>query len=68
MKREKEENELQEFVDSKLAEYNTYSIYQLNDKTLIEEIEIKRRKLISDKAFISHKAKYLIKQKINKAK
>jgi hypothetical protein len=50
---EKEENELQEFVDSKLAEYNTYSIYQLNDKTLIEEIEIKRRKLISDKAFIT---------------
>ena len=50
---EKEEKELQEFIDSKLAEYNTYSIYQINDKTLIEEIEIKRRKLISDKAFIT---------------
>ena len=50
---EKEEKELQEFIDSKLAEYNTFSIYQTNDKTFIEEVEIRRRKLISDKSFIT---------------
>jgi hypothetical protein len=50
---EKEELELAEYVNSKLEEYGVNSIYKIDNKTLIEEIEIKRRKLISDKTFIT---------------
>jgi hypothetical protein len=50
---EKEQKELDEYVNSKLAEYGVNSLYKIDDKTLIEEIEIRRRKLISDKSFIT---------------
>jgi hypothetical protein len=50
---EKEELELTEYVNSKLEEYGVNSLYKIDNKTLIEEIEIKRRKLISDKTFIT---------------
>lgn len=50
---EKEQNELNEYLDSKLAEYGVSSLYKIDNKELIEEIEIRRRKLISDKSFIT---------------
>lgn len=50
---EKEQLELDEYVNSKLAEYGVNSLYKIDNKDLIEEIEIKRRKLISDKSFIT---------------
>jgi len=50
---EKEELEIAEYVNSKLQEYGVNSLYKIDNKTLIEEIEIKRRKLISDKTYIT---------------
>jgi hypothetical protein len=50
---EQEQKELDEYVNSKLAEYGVNSLYKIDDKVLIEEIEIRRRKLISDKSFIT---------------
>jgi hypothetical protein len=50
---EKEQNELNQYLDSKLAEYGVSSLYKIDNKDLIEEIEIRRRKLISDKSFIT---------------
>jgi len=52
-KAEKDQIELDEYVNSKLAEYGVKSLYKIDNKTLIEEIEIRRRKLISDKSFIT---------------
>ena len=48
-----DEIELEEFTNSKLIEYGVTSLYKINDIVLIEEIEIRRRKLISDKSFIT---------------
>jgi cell division protein ZapA (FtsZ GTPase activity inhibitor) len=48
-----DEKELQEYTDSKLTEYGVNSLYKIDNKELIEEIEIRRRKLISDKTFIT---------------
>jgi hypothetical protein len=53
IKNEKEQQELDEYTNSKLAEYGVNSLYKIDNKNLIEEIEIKRRKLISDKSFIT---------------
>jgi len=50
---EQEQKELDEYLNSKLAEYGVNSLYKIDDKVLIEEIEIRRRKLISDKSFIT---------------
>jgi len=50
---EKDQNELNQYLDSKLAEYGVSSLYKIDNKDLIEEIEIRRRKLISDKSFIT---------------
>lgn len=50
---EKDEIELEEFTNTKLAEFGVKSLYKINDNTLIEEIEIRRRKIISDKSFIT---------------
>lgn len=50
---EQEQKELDEYVNSRLAEYGVNSLYKIDDKVLIEEIEIRRRKLISDKSFIT---------------
>jgi hypothetical protein len=50
---EQEQKELDDFTNSKLAEYGVNSLYQIDNKELIEEIEIRRRKLISDKSFIT---------------
>jgi hypothetical protein len=50
---EKDQNELNEYLNSKLAEYGVNSLYKIDNKELIEEIEIRRRKLISDKSFIT---------------
>jgi hypothetical protein len=50
---EQEQKELDEYVDSRLAEYGVNSLYKIDNKKLIEEIEIRRRKLISDKSFIT---------------
>lgn len=49
----KDEKELEDYVNSKLAEYGVNSIYKIDNKSLIEEIEIRRRKIISDKSFIT---------------
>jgi hypothetical protein len=48
-----DEIELEEFTNSKLIEYGVTSLYKINDIVLVEEIEIRRRKLISDKSFIT---------------
>jgi superfamily II DNA/RNA helicase len=53
LKNDKEEADIEEFVNSKLQEYNVLSIYKIDDKSVIEEIEVRRRKLISDKSFIT---------------
>jgi hypothetical protein len=50
---EKGEKELNQYLQSKLEEYGVNSLYRIDDKELIEEIEIKRRKLISDKSFVT---------------
>ena len=50
---EQEQKELDEYLNSKLAEYGVNSLYKIDNKVLIEEIEIRRRKLISDKSFIT---------------
>ncbi len=52
-KNEKEQIALDEYISTKLAEYGVNSIYKTNDKTFIEEVEVRRRKLISDKSFIT---------------
>ena len=48
-----DEKELEEYTNSKLEEYGVISLYKIDNKTLIEEIEIRRRKIISDKTFIT---------------
>jgi hypothetical protein len=48
-----EQKNLDEYIYTKLQEYGVNSIYKIDNKVLIEEIEIRRRKLISDKAFIT---------------
>jgi len=48
-----DQNVLDDYINSKLVEYGVSSIYNIDNKELIEEIEIKRRKLISDKSFIT---------------
>jgi len=50
---EKEEQELKEYLQAKLDEYGVNSLYKIDNKELIEEIEIRRRKLISDKSFVT---------------
>ena len=50
---EQEQKELDEYLNSKLVEYGVNSLYKIDNKPLIEEIEIRRRKLISDKSFIT---------------
>ena len=50
---EQEQKELDDYLNSKLAEYGVNSLYKIDNKPLIEEIEIRRRKLISDKSFIT---------------
>jgi hypothetical protein len=50
---EQEQKDLDEYLNSKLAEYGVNSLYKIDNKVLIEEIEIRRRKLISDKSFIT---------------
>lgn len=50
---EEEQKSLDEYTNSKLLEYGVNSLYKIDNKPLIEEIEIKRRKLISDKSFIT---------------
>jgi hypothetical protein len=50
---EQEQKELDEYLNSKLAEYGVNSLYKIDNKPLIEEIEIRRRKIISDKSFIT---------------
>jgi hypothetical protein len=50
---EQEQKELDEYLNSKLVEYGVNSLYKIDNKILIEEIEIRRRKLISDKSFIT---------------
>lgn len=50
---EQDQKELDEYLNSKLAEYGVNSLYKIDNKVLIEEIEIRRRKLISDKSFIT---------------
>lgn len=50
---QQEQKELDEYLNSKLAEYGVNSLYKIDNKELIEEIEIRRRKLISDKSFIT---------------
>jgi len=50
---EQDQKELNDYTNSKLVEYGVNSLYKIDNKTLIEEIEIKRRKLISDKSFIT---------------
>ena len=50
---EKDEIELEEYTNTKLAEFGVKSLYKINDNTLVEEIEIRRRKIISDKSFIT---------------
>jgi hypothetical protein len=50
---EQEQKELDEYLNSVLAEYGVNSLYKIDNKQLIEEIEIRRRKLISDKSFIT---------------
>ena len=49
----KDEKELDDYINLKLAEFNVKSIYQIDDKIFIEEVEIRRRKLISEKSFIT---------------
>ena len=49
----KDEKELEEYTALKLAEYGVNSLYKIDNKSLIEEIEIRRRKIISDKSFIT---------------
>lgn len=49
----KDELELEEYTNSKLTEYGVKSLYKINNASLIEEIEIRRRKIISDKSFIT---------------
>lgn len=53
IKNEKEEKDIEEFVNKKLEEYQVNSIYKIDNKTLIQDIEVRRRKLISDKSFIT---------------
>ena len=48
-----DQNVLDDYINSKLVEYGVNSLYKIDNKTLIEEIEIKRRKIISDKSFIT---------------
>ena len=50
---EKDEIELEEYIQTKFAELGVKSLYKINDNTLVEEIEIRRRKIISDKSFIT---------------
>jgi len=50
---EQEQKELDEYLNSQLVKYGVNSLYKIDDKVLIEEIEIRRRKLISDKSFIT---------------
>lgn len=50
---QKEELELEEYVNSILIEKGVSSLYKIGDKSLIEEIEVRRRKIISDKSFIT---------------
>ena len=50
---EQDQKELDEYLNSKLAEYGVNSLYKIDNKVIIEEIEIRRRKLISDKSFIT---------------
>ena len=50
---EQEQKELDEYVNSQLVKFGVNSLYKIDDKVLIEEIEIRRRKLISDKSFIT---------------
>jgi hypothetical protein len=50
---EQEQKELDEYVNSVLAKYGVNSLYKIDNKVLIEEIEIRRRKIISDKSFIT---------------
>lgn len=50
---EEAEIKLEEYINEKLSEYGVSSIYKIDNKTILEEIEIRRRKLISDKAFIT---------------
>jgi hypothetical protein len=51
---EEEEKALKEYIDSKLVEYGVNSLYRIDNKQLIEEIEIRRRKIISDKSFVTN--------------
>ena len=53
LKNEKEQIELDEYIASKLLEYGVNSIYKTDNKTFIEEVEVRRRKLISDRSFIT---------------
>jgi|688.fasta_scaffold03184_35 hypothetical protein len=50
---QKDEIELEEYTKTQLEKYNAKSLYKINDNTLVEEIEIRRRKIISDKSFIT---------------
>jgi hypothetical protein len=50
---EQEEKSIEEFVKQKLEEHQVNSIYKIDNKSLIQEIEVRRRKLISDKSFIT---------------
>ena len=50
---EQAEIKLNEYTNEKLVEYGVASIYKIDNKTLLEEIEIRRRKIISDKTFIT---------------
>ena len=49
----KDEKELQEYLQLQFEKYGVNSLYKIDNKTLIEEIEIRRRKIISDKSFIT---------------
>ena len=48
-----QEKALDDYINLKLTEFNVKSIYQINDKVFIEEVEIRRRQLISEKSFIT---------------
>lgn len=48
-----QERELNSFIASKLAEANVSRIYDLNDESVIENIEVRKRQIASRKAYIS---------------